>query len=118
MILVGLEDFSVNLQDKHELHCMTCEIICREPTNRGSVSTGRGNRLFLQNPLSPRRDDCHTDRVLPRNALAVPALQMAFQAFLPKMVRVISLVNGGFLLTNIECLLSARPLGRARRKGK
>lgn len=45
--LVKLQDFSVNLWDKHELHWMVWEIISGKHTTGTRVSTGSGDRFFL-----------------------------------------------------------------------
>lgn len=64
-----LQDFSVNLRDKCELHWMVWEIISGKHTIGTRVSSGSGDRFFLQNPLSVRQDNCHRDWTLPRNGL-------------------------------------------------
>ena len=77
----------MNLQDKHEQHWKVCEIMCGRHTDGASVSTGRGGRFLLHNPLSPRWDNCHTERIFPRIGLAAPTLWMTFRSFLHKRAR-------------------------------
>lgn len=62
-MLGGLEDFSENLRDKHRRHWMVCGIICGKHTDGASVRIGCGCSFFLQNPLSPRWDECHADGI-------------------------------------------------------
>lgn len=101
-MLGGSEDFSENLRDKHRRHWMVCGIICGKHTDGASVRIGCGCSFFLQNPLSPRWDECHADGILPRNGLAASTLWMAFRPFLHKRAQVISLISGGFLWTNVN----------------
>lgn len=116
--LVKLQDFSVNLWDKRELHWMVWEITSGKHTIGARVSTGSGDRFFLQNPLSVRQDNCHRDWTLPRNGLLCRPSGWPFQSFLQKIIQVISFINGGFLLTNINCVpTKCQALGPNGRKG-
>ena len=74
----------MNLQDKHKQRWKVCEIMYKKHTERASDSMGRGGRFLLHNPLSPRRDNRHTERIFPRIGLAALTLWMTFGSFLHK----------------------------------